>query len=362
MNTKEGLNLLDYLATGINKNDPAINAVLSDTNGEGATANELELLKNFINYFTCTDDVRNHNGKSLEMIVKMFAKLRRRINESDDVLLRRFLALTYRKGDTIWGNALNLKHVVEIYFNGITCYVAENTNKESLLTDGEFESDDTWNLNGASFTYEARFSGLRGLYFDGTAGASCSLKVERLLIAGNYSLNFMLQGKCGVIIQRKDGKYWNANDQEFSGDVMLEWVDEEYINIFNKPDGWEDAQCFIVLPEDTNTLIIKFISLDGVAFIDHVRLFVKPLNPSYTLIFQYSGYSINPKTLHIGINGDEPIPELDYKRESYFDSAFIIGPAAVSQSQAFDSFLDKVRPRGIQVFTEYIEKKEQEEN
>jgi hypothetical protein len=119
MNEKEGLNLLDFLATGINKDDPIIKAILSDENGEGAAANEIEEAITFINYYTTTDNVRNHKGKSLEMIAKLFAKLRRRVNENDDVLLRRLLALTCRQGDTIWGNSLNMSHVFEAYFNGI---------------------------------------------------------------------------------------------------------------------------------------------------------------------------------------------------------------------------------------------------
>jgi hypothetical protein len=364
MNTKEGLNLLSYLATGINKEDPAIKAILSDAEGNGALANELDALVKFINYYTRTDDVRNHKDNSLEMIARLFAKLRRRINESDEVLLRRLLALTYRKGDKIWGNALNLKHVFETYFNNISCYIAENTNIENILPDGEFYFDDIWRLNGGAFyDFEARFSGLRGLLFDGGAGQTCTQTVSRLFPAGNYTFHFMLWGKCGVTIQRADGKYWNANDQEFSGDVVLEWVDDEVINIFDKSDGWDNAFCFLVLLEDLHELTIKFVSIENEpAFIDYVRLFVKPLNPSYTLIIQHSGYKITPETLHIGIDGIEPIPELDYTLESYFDSAFIIGPTGVSHTQAFNSVLNKVRPRGIQSFTEFVEKKEREED
>ena len=364
MNTKAGLNLLDYLAAGINKEDPIIKALISDEKGTGALANEMESLIGFINYYTRTDDVRNHSGKPLEMIVKMFTKLQRRVNESDEILLRRFLALTYRQGDTIWGNALNLKHVFETYFNGITCYVAENTNRESTLPNGSFETDNFWVASGgASFEYESRFSGLRGLNFKGNSGEYCTQTIERLLHAGIYTLHFMMWGKCGVVIQREDGKYWNANDQEFSGDTVLKWVNERIVNIFDKSDGWDNAFCFLSLPEDMNELTIRFESIEGEgAFIDYARLFIKPLNPSYTLILQYSGYKVTPQTLHIGIDGDEPIPGLDYMQESFFDSAFIIGPIGVSQSQSFISVLDKVRPRGIQAFAEFVEKRERKED
>jgi hypothetical protein len=65
MNEKESLNLLDFLAAGINKQDPCVKAVLSDEEGEGATANEVEAVVRFIDYYIRTDDVRNHRGKSL---------------------------------------------------------------------------------------------------------------------------------------------------------------------------------------------------------------------------------------------------------------------------------------------------------
>jgi hypothetical protein len=340
MNEKEGLNLLDFLATGINKADTCIQAIFSDENGEGAAANEVEELVKFINYYTRTDDVRNHTGYTLDIIVKMFSKLRRRITEADAVLLRRFLALTERKGDVIWGNALNLSHVFETYFRDIKCYVAENTNgaDTNILNNGDFEFDDYWEL-------------------DGGAGEACVQRLEWLISAGNYTFHFFLRGKCGVVIKRDDGKYWNANDQKFSGDRVLEWVDDEVINIFENPYGWNDAFCFIILPEDTRGITVEFLSIENeTAAIDYARLFVKPLNPSYTLVFQYEGYLISDKSLHTGAVGEDPVQGVDYKYESYFDHAFIVGPLGISQSQAFKYALDITRPRGIQVFAEFIER------
>jgi len=360
MNEKEGLSLLDFLATGINRQDPVIKAILSNENGEGAIANEIEALVKFINYYARNGDVKNHHGKSLEMIVKLFTKLRRHIGESDEVFIRRFLALTSRKGDTVWGNALNMKHVIETYFIGITCYVAENTNKDNILYDGDFEEDNDWVLGGAAtFNYEARFSGSRGLFFNKTAGESCMKIVEGPFPAGNYTFHFMLFGKCGVIIQSDDGGYWNANAQLFNGATVLKWEKYEVINIFDNSDGWGNAHCFLVMPEGVTALTIKFVSIEGEnAFIDYVRLFTKPLNSSYTLIAQYSGYAITENTLHLGIGGEEPIEGLDYMRESYFDTVFIIGHSAISQTRTVLSILNAVRPRGIEAFIEFVGKKE----
>jgi len=137
----------------------------------------------------------------------------------------------------------------------------------------------------------------------------------------------------------------------------LEWADDEVINIFEKPDGWDDAYCFIKIPEDIHKITIKFMSIEGeTAYIDYARLFPKPLNPSYTLIFQFEGYSITDKSLHLGVVGEDPVQGVDYEDESYFDRAFIVGPTGISQSEAFKNVLDLVRPRGIQPFTEFVEK------
>jgi len=353
MNEKESLNLLDFLAAGINKEDPAIKAILSDENGEGATAGEIEALAGFIHYYTRTNDVGKHRGKSLEMIIKLFTKLRRRIEETDDILLRRFIALTARKRDAIWGNPLNLKHVFETYFKDITCFVAENTSENSLLANGDFEEEDgTWTLDGgAAYAADARFSGNRGLFFDGGSGETCAQELRRLFFAGNYTFHFFLNGKCGVIITDESGRYWNADD------TVLEWADDEVINYFESPDGWNNVFCFIVLPEDIHGLSIQFASAEGeTARIDYARLFAKPLNSSYTLVFQYGGYSEHGKLFRMGEGGADPIPGIDYEDKSYFDHAFIVGPHGAMQSQAFKNVLEIVRPRGIQAFSDFVGK------
>jgi hypothetical protein len=349
---------LDFLAAGIDRQDPAIQVILSNEDGEGAIANEVEELTRFIRYYTRTDDVKNHRGKPLEMIVKLFTKLRRRIGETDEILLRRFLALTARKGDKIWGNSLNLKHVFETYFRDIKCFVAENTGEHSLLVNGDFEiEDDAWVLGGgAKYASDARFSGKYGLFFDG-GGQSCTQELDRLLTAGNYAFHFFLNGKCGVIIENEDGRFFDANDQVFSGKRVLKWVDEEVVNYFESPCGWDNVYCFVVLPEDVRGLKIKFVGIEGqTASIDYARFFAKPLNSSYTLVFQYEGYSVSSKSLHLGEGGADPVDGINYEDESYFDHAFIVGPLGLTQSQSFKNVLEIVRPRGIQSFADFVEK------
>jgi hypothetical protein len=362
MNEKEGLNLLDFLATGINRNDPAIQAVLSDYDGNGATANEIEELAAFIDYYTRTNDVKDHEGESLEMIVKQFTKLRRQLEETDAVLLRRMRALTERQGDEIWGNGPNLEHVLETYFGGINAYVCESTNETSLLRNGDFEEDNNdWTLaGGAAYTADARFSGKSGLYFSGASGQSC-LQTLIDISAGVHTLHFFLKGKCGVIIQNASGKYFNANEKALWNESANPWQTEPVTNWFDH-DDWRDAFCFVVLKAGAAQLKIKFVSAAGrEAYIDYARFFLKPDNPSYTIVIQYEGYAVEGKTLHLAEGEADPISDVNYGKKSYFDHSYIVGRKGALQSVVYKSVLDAVRPRGIQAFVEFVDRTEAEQ-
>jgi hypothetical protein len=356
------LNLLDFLAAGINRNDPAVQAVLSDYDGNGATANELEELVAFIDYYTRTNDVKDHEGESLEMIVKQFTKLRRQLEETDAVLLRRMRALAERQRDEIWGNGPNIEHVFETYFGGINAYVCESTNEESLLRNGDFEEDSNdWMLaGGAAYIADARFSEKRGLYFSGAAGQSC-LQTLIDILAGVYTLHFFLKGKCGVIIQNASGKYFNAAEKVLWNEAINPWQTAPVINWFDH-DNWRDAFCFVALKAETAQLKIQFVSDAGKdAYIDYARFFLKPNNPSYTIVIQYEGYAVGDKTLHLAEGEADPISDVNYGKESYFDHSYIVGRKGALQSVVYKSLLDTVRPRGIQAFVEFVERTETEQ-
>jgi hypothetical protein len=362
MNDREGLNLLDFLPTGVNKNDPVVQAIFSDFEGDGAIANEIDALISFIDYYTRTDDVKNHQGSALEMITKLFTGMRRQLEENDAHLLQRMRALAERQGDEIWGNASNLEHIFETYFDGVNTYVCENTNEESLLRNGDFEEDnDDWSLSGgAAYTANARFSGKRGLYFSGPAVESC-LQTLIDISAGVYTLHFFLKGKCGVIIQDAGGKYFNADEKVLWNETINPWQTAPVTNWFDHED-WRDAFCFVILKAETAQLKIRFVSAAGrQAYIDYARFFLKPGNPSYTIVIQYEGYAIEDKTLHLAEGEGDPIPDVDYGKESYFDHSYIVGRKGSLQRVVYKSVLDKVKPRGIQAFFEFLERTETEQ-
>jgi hypothetical protein len=354
-NASQGLNLIDYTASGINTEDELYKVIFSDDEGNGAAAIELDTVLDFINYYTKTDDVRNHKGYTLEMIIKEFTGFRRMLYEPDSVYLRRFLAITERKKDEVWGTKWNIQHVFEAYFNWVKIYMSEYTNDitKNLLLNGDFEDvDDTWETGGeAEYTGDARFSGKRGLFFTGMPG-TCKQGISDLQ-EGVYTLHFFIKGKCGVKIRNSHGRYWNATARP--NNYILKWQDGTFINEFSG-DAWQDVFCFIVLPE-TMGIAIEFVSLENEnCCIDYARLFKKPLNPTYTVIVQYEGYQITDKTLHLAKGKDEPIDGVDYSKESYFDHHYIVGRLGTHRREVFNSLLEIIRPLGIQPFLEFIEK------
>jgi hypothetical protein len=396
----EGQNILSFLASGINKEAPIIKALFfgsGDNNEEGAIANEFADLLEFIDFHTRNNDVRGHirsldeqqeeeknpnsRDTSLDLTVKLFTGERRKVFDSDDVVLRRLLAITERKKDKFWGTGQNMKSVFETFFEGITCYIAEGTSKDNLLGDGDFvnsEDETDWVRHGAKITHEARFSKLHGVLLQGADESvelpnTCTTTTGELE-SGGYTLHFMLKGKCGVIIQNGKKRYWNANEQKCTGGTVLQWENDEFINEFQsgKKEStkdtteyswmneyeWINASCFIYLSEPT-ALTIQFISIeDSPAAIDYVRLFEKPWYPSYTLILNYSGSNVGAGILHLGIGSKDNIDGIDYEKESYFDHTYLSGAIAVQQINAFYVLLEKVRPRGIEAFIEFAEKQE----
>jgi hypothetical protein len=346
--TLEGLNLIGYMASGINKNDGKFQALFSDPEGEGALANELEELVDFIRYYITTDDVANHKGDSLDQIIQLFAKLDRYIGESDTPYLRRMQSLTQRKGDTIWGTKWNIIHVFETYFAGRRIYLCENTAQidQNMITNGDFEEAGMWTLtgDGAEINVEARFSKDQGLSLIGTG--DCSQTVTGIA-SGVYIFHFFLMGKCGVRVLKNDGKYWNAK--------TLAWSDSPVSNTFNNI-LWDNVFFFIKVPENTE-LNFTFLWTEGTGYVDYVRLFKKEPYPTFTLVVNHEGYNVTNRTLHMAAGREDPYEEIpDYTKESYYDKSFLVGSESSYTHEIYQEILDVVRPRGIRAFVEFAER------
>ena len=356
MTVMEGLNLREYTAAGINTGDDVYKALFSDDAGNGALALELDALVGFINYYTRTDDVRGHKDSSLELIVNEFLNFKRRVMEKDGTYLTRFLAVTERKKDLVWGTKWNIKHVFEAVFSDTGVFIAENTSDINLIENGDFEGEyDNWTVEGgAEINYGARFSGTRGLCFNGAPGsAAWSARLED----GVYFLHFFLRGNIGLEIGDSAGKYWNAD--------KLEWSDSPLVNKFESG-IWDNMSMFIKIPPGgEETVEIKFTGgEDNKAFLDYVRLYKKLPYPSYTVISKYAGYFEEShdmdKICHLGKGTEDPDSAVTwYEKESYFDHCFLTG-IGTYRNDLYSSLLDLIRPKGIRVFMETHERVNEE--
>jgi hypothetical protein len=246
-----------------------------------------------------------------------------------------------------------MKHVFETYFEHIRAFVSENTGDANLLRDGDFE-DDRWDISGgAAYSHEARFSGKRGLIFDGSPASAAQTVAG--LAPGWHTLHFFLLGKCGVKIRNGGGKFWDGTAE--ANNYVLAWKDEPFANVFESAE-WGDVFCFMRIEGGApDELTIEFEPVAGNgAKIDYARLFAKPANQSYTNTIQYEGYHLSDKTMRLGIGRDDPVPGVNYKKASYFDHSYIIGREGAFHSEVYQSLLDATRPRGIQAFVECVEK------
>jgi hypothetical protein len=256
-------------------------------------------------------------------------------------------SLTQRKQDAIWGNKWNIMHVFETYFTGRNIYMAENTSSadKNIISNGDFEEDDGWTLGGgAAIDRSARFSKDDGLLFN-TAG-SCAQDVEGLDPAV-YVFHFFLKGKCGVQVVNGDGRYWNAK--------TLTWSVSPVTNNYNNAE-WDNASFFLKIV-DTTDITISFLGAGEIGFIDYVRLYKKEMNPSYTLVVNYEGYTVTMKTLHLAAGEKDPNDKIpDYSKENYFDNSFMVGSESSYAQEIYQDILDTVRPQGIKVYVEFVER------
>jgi hypothetical protein len=345
---KEGANLIEFMASGINKNDPVFQAIFSNPEGEGAIANELEEVVKFIDYYTKTDDVVNHKGDTLDLIIQMFTKFDRYLGESDTAYLRRMQAITQRKGDKIWGNKWDIIHVFETYFPGRRIYLCENTSslETNSIINGDFEEPGGWVLgSGAVIARDARFSKDRGLLFNGSGICTQSITV---IHGGVYTLHFFLKGECNIQIQCNDGQYWNAKS--------LSWLASPTLNNYSREE-WDNDFMFI-RAGDNSVLTVTFkATAEKAAYIDYVRLFKKEKNPSYTIIVNHEGFPTIGKTLHLAAGGEDPSHDvLDYSNESYFDHSYIVGSKSSYTHNIYSEILDIIRPKGIKAYVEFAER------
>jgi hypothetical protein len=342
----QGSELIKNLPGGFNEADPTIQALFFDGDSDGALANEFEALINYVDSYTRSDDVENQTGEMLEKTVSFFIGMERYFEETDAALINRFMAITARAGDSVWGTGWNIKHVFEKYFPSANVFIVENTGESTAnkLLDPDFEGETGWTLAGCTLETSARFSKSKGLLLPGSG--TCKQIIS--LAVGTNSLNFFLKGSCSVKIIDASGNYWNGQNHS--------WQIAEYTNTFSSNE-WANQQLFIITKSMTN-ITLNFCGVNGtLGYVDHGSLVEKFSYGTFTVVINFSGEVVG-NVLHLsgGTKDPDAVAIPDYSKAGYFDQVFMTGVAAGFAKDIYQDILDLIKPFGIKAFLEFAER------
>ncbi len=369
-------NLLDFMPLGVSHTDPLLNALMSDDEGEGGIANEIRAVCQYIDYISKTNDFHLFENAELKIIAEYFAGLSQYNNGNESAFRLLFEAVMQRGGAKVFGTKTDILGVFRtIMPPEVVVDIVENTGEENKLLNPDFLfMDENWVLEGSAELSDAdcfvgKFScrlfggdGVLSQLWEATAGNS--IYVAHIFIRG--------AARCAVF-DVNENKYWNAE--------TFEWQDAETYSILksktgNIADEWENDYIFIATPVGSLFFTLIFRFSDEECLIDHIRLYVKPAHPSFSLLLRYTGTHTAERTVMLDKTyprGDPGFSE-DYSGKTYIDNSFIADPvdgetpghnpelpdAQESEGEIAEgaaTMLDKTYPRGDPGFDEdYSEK------
>ncbi len=180
-----------------------------------------------------------------------------------------------------------------------------------MLTDGNFERQNGWTLEDASYEREARFEETTGVLFNASGSCSQSVSVSSDTV---YFLHFFLKGDIRVQIIDNNGRYWSTTGGD-DGDGA--WASVETSMSYSSTD-WDNKSLFFITDESISSVTIKFLYASGsFAFLDYVRLNEKTGASTFSLIAVFEGvYSDETAALAPGTNDD--IVAQDYSTMGYY--------------------------------------------
>jgi len=299
--------LRDSFSSMINRDGKIFKALIANREETGTIEkifNELEAVRD---KWCNNPDFYEQNGEMLEKTMSFFSFLTRLFDESDESLKRRNELLYHRDGDTVWGDIWDVKKIFKRFFGTDEVYIVNHTNpiEENLITDGGFESQNSWRLDGCEYADEARFSERTGVKFADVG--TCRQTVNNLSHNATYFLHFFLKGKIAVQIKDNNGRYWNPQAGEFGS-----WVGAEKTTEFYSPGKWDAKRIFFLTDGTVSAVTVTFIGLPSEsAYLDYVRLFLKEAYSSFTLIAIFGGIYTGD-TLGLAPGTDDPIKRRNY--------------------------------------------------
>lgn len=342
--TDIGNRLLSHFPPMVNTKGEVISAMFANDNGTGAVEKMLAYGDTVKEVYADSENVYEMESELIDQAMDVFSWFERFYQETDKSFTMRNKSIFIRGYDETWGTTWNVKHVFEYYFPGNKTFLVENVGKwsDNLLVDSNFESTEpeiqsVWEKENCELDGQAAFSGERGILFE--EGGKLSQDVE-LDSNGYYFLSMAINGEVKVTVKDQDGnslKLW----------VIGEKIDNTVYGDGKtlKTTNWNIKQVLFKLPE-AQTVTIE-ITGKAEAKIDLVTLDKKTEYPRFVLYVWFEDVKIGGKTLHLAEDGNDPIPGIDYDKESYYGDSFFTGVSGKSfADDIYRDILEMIKAAG----------------
>lgn len=333
-----GLKLRQIIASRLLQDGTVFKALISDKYGKGAIANELDAVESFIAYFGYTQTITELQGDPLDLFVKQFTGQVREQFETDEMLRARFLTLTYRAGDTIWGSYWNTLHIFETFIPTADIYILENTDTTNIMPDGDFEGE-LWVLNNAVYNTSLGnvFSGNRSVSFTANGGTATNTVILTPTEQTTYFMHFFHKGNVSLSLQDDTGLWWDGTT----------WQAVEHKFDFTQTGSkWATHNIHFFLGT-TKTITVKFEGENN-SLLDFVQLYLKDASPSFILLVSFSsGVTTDIQTTSMFVDGADPVAGADYTQATYFDEAYISGDIAGNVFLIYNDILQMIKAAGV---------------
>lgn len=372
--------------TLVNKSGKTFRALLADGEGGGTVEKIFSELDETRKSWTGVKSIYDMRGEMFGKTMNVFSVLTMLPTDTEETYLNRLKLLFYRNGHTLWGTRFDILDIFKTLTGSEHIYLVNNTDKDNLIRNGEFERQADWTLEDCGYEREARFEETTGILFNASGFLSQEVNLNT---DTTYFLHFFVKGNIRVKITDNNGRYWNPNGGEVGTWTMV----EKYVS-FGSED-WKDKSLFFITDSNVSSVTVTFAYEQGYyAFLDYVRLNEKTGASTFSLIMVFEGEFNDKATAHfapgeadpiIAINdfkkygyyaageedasgdavgassfndetkafspdspnGDEDYKSVDYSKASYFDNTFIFGASGNSAQTIYQELLDIVQASGI---------------
>lgn len=340
--TKTGKRLISNFSPKINKSGLIFSSIVANDKGNAVLEKMFIEGDKVMKEFAGASDVYEMKGDTLDMAMKVLSPFERFYNETDESFIKRNKAIFIRNGNTTWGTKWDVMKVFEFCFPTAKVHVLENIGKwqNNLLINSSFESQiqteiDAWQYLNCEVNGTGCFSGEKGVIFTESGSVSQSAEIEK----GIYFVTFAAIGKTNVEIIGSDGI---SKKLYFMGEKITEG--EGHSRVFQS-DEWKFNQVFFI--SDKNETVTVKVGGEPGAKVDLVTLDKKTVYPRFTVYVWFDEIEVGESTLHLSQNGDDPIPGVNYDKESYFDRSFFIGSTGKTfADDIYNEILNVVKAAG----------------